>query len=215
MERALVYLRIFPGTEAEFDRLHAALPPELQDAIRDAGMRNVTGFRRGTDVWFYAEAAPDRATAFAKLASSPVVVDWSRRLATVIAERADAGGRPLLYEQIFHTDGGAPAGPMSRGLFALVVAPDRIGYYEQLHAEPWPDMIAAIAAAGYRDYSGFRRGNQVVYFGEYHPDIDTVAARIATTEVNARWGKAFEGVITTINTADGKLITGHEIYHQD
>ena len=52
MERVLFYLRIFPGTEAEYDRLHAAVPPELQDEIRASGFRNMTGFRRGTDVWY-------------------------------------------------------------------------------------------------------------------------------------------------------------------
>jgi len=214
MERVLFYLRIFPGTEAEYDRLHSAVPQELQDEIRASGFRNMTGFRRGTDVWYYAEAEPDRATVFATHGPKAAVAAWNARFATIIAESADAAGQPLFFEEIFHTDGGG-VGPMTRGCFSLVVAPDRIPYYEQLHAEPWPDMLEAIAAAGYSDYSGFRRGNQVVYVGEYHPDIATVTARIATTEVNGRWGAAFEGVITTITNADGTLITADEVYHQD
>ena len=214
MERVLFYLRIFPGTEAEYDRLHAAVPEDLQDAIRESGFRNMTGFRRGTDVWYYAEAVPDRATVFAKHGPKAGVAAWNKRFATVIAESADAAGEPLFYEQLFHTDGGG-SGPMSRGLLTLVVNPDRIPYYEQLHAEPWPDLIEAIAASGYSNYSGFRRGNHVVYYGEYFPDIDTVSARMGETEVNTRWGQAFEGVITTITTPDGKLITADEVYHQD
>jgi len=215
MERMLSYVRIFPGAEAEFDRLHTAVPKELQDEIRASGVRNMTGFRRGTDVWWYAEAQPDRASTLAQLDAKEAVAAWDRQFASIIAERTDADGRPLLYEQIFHTDGGARQGPMSRGLFSLVVASEGIPFYDQLHAEPWPDMIDALAAAGYSDYSGFRRGNHVVYFGEYFPDIETVSARIGITEVNARWGKAFEGVITRITTPDGKLITAEEIYHQD
>ena len=214
MERVLFYLRIFPGTEAEYDRLHAAVPEDLQDAIRESGFRNLTGFRRGTDVWYYAEAVPDRATVFAKHGPKAVVAAWNKRFAAIIAESADASGESLFYEQLFHTDGGG-RGPMSRGLRTLVVNPDRIPYYEQLHAEPWPDLIEAIAASGYSNYSGFRRGNHVVYYGEYFPDIDTVSARMGETEVNTRWGQAFEGVITTITTPDGKLITADEVYHQD
>ena len=38
---------------------------------------------------------------------------------------------------------------------------------------------------------------------------------MATHEVNARWGEAFEGIITTITDADGNLLTADEIYHQD
>ena len=51
MERALFYLRLFPGTEAEYDRRHEAIWPELADEIRESGLRNMSGFRRGTDVW--------------------------------------------------------------------------------------------------------------------------------------------------------------------
>jgi L-rhamnose mutarotase len=214
MERVLFYLRIFPGTEAEYDRLHAAVPQELQDAIRASGFRNMTGFRRGTDVWYYAEAHPDRATVFAAHGPKAVVAAWNERFATIIAESADGHGQPLFYEELFHTDGGGE-GPMTRGFINIVVNPARIDDYEDLHAHPWPDLIEAIAASGYRDYTGFRRGNHVVYYGEYHPDLPTVTARMGTYEVNARWGKAFEGVITTITTADGSLITADEVYHQD
>jgi L-rhamnose mutarotase len=54
-----------------------------------------------------------------------------------------------------------------------------------------------------------------VYYGEYYPDMATVVARIGATEVNARWGKAFEGVITTITDPDGNLYTAREIHHND
>lgn len=104
---------------------------------------------------------------------------------------------------------------MTRGLFSLVIDPERSAEYEALHADPWPDLIDAIAKAGFRNYSGFRRGASVVYYGEYHPDMTTVFGKMAGFEVNARWGKAFEGVITKITNDDGSLITAQEIYHQD
>lgn len=214
MERVLFYFRLFPGTEAEYDRLHRAVPQELQDEIRASGFRNFTGFRRGTDVWYYAETVPDRATVFARHGVKAVVHAWNRRFATIIAESADADGQPLSYDEVFHTDGGG-TGPMRRGFLGLVVDPDRIGDYEALHADPWPDLIEAIRASGYENYSGFRRGNHVVYYGEYHPDIETVSARMGATDVNTRWGEAFQGIITTITTEDGKLITADEVYHQD
>jgi L-rhamnose mutarotase len=214
MERVLFYLRIFPGTEGEYDELHRAVPQELQDAIHEAGFRNMTGFRRGTDVWYYAEAHPDRATVFAAYDSKAAVVPWNKRFETVIAESADAQGQPICYEELFHTDG-AGEGPMTRGLINIVVNPDRIADYEDLHAHPWPDLIEAIAASGYRNYTGFRRGNHVVYYGEYHPDLVTVTGKMGTYEVNDRWGAAFEGVITTIVNEDGTLITADEVYHQD
>ena len=50
MDQAVFYLRIFPGTEAEYDRRHAEIWPELVDEIRESGLRNFSGFRRGTKV---------------------------------------------------------------------------------------------------------------------------------------------------------------------
>jgi L-rhamnose mutarotase len=69
--------------------------------------------------------------------------------------------------------------------------------------------------AGFRNYSGFRRGAHVAYYGEYYPDMDAVFGRIGQTEVNARWGQAFEGIITTITDGAGNLITAGEVFHQD
>jgi hypothetical protein len=43
----------------------------------------------------------------------------------------------------------------------------------------------------------------------------TVFGKMATYEVNARWGAAFGGIITLITDPDGKLITADEVFHQD
>ena len=74
-------------------------------------------------------------------------------------------------------------------------------------------MLEAIADAGYRDYSGFRRGAHVVYVGRYYPDFDTVIERINATDVATRWGEALKDAITTITDAEGRNITAHEVYH--
>ena len=58
MDQAVFYLRIFPGTDAEYDKRHAENWPELGEEIRDSGLRNFSGFRRGTDVWYYTEVEP-------------------------------------------------------------------------------------------------------------------------------------------------------------
>ena len=215
MERFLMYLRIFPGTEAEYDRRHAEIWPELVTEIQESGIRNFTGFRRGTDVWYYAECHPDAATAFGIHGPKPHNQRWNHYFRDVIAEIADANGNPFSYDQVFRSDGPPLDGPFQRGCFSLVIDPDRAADYEALHANPWPDLVAALEETGFRNYVGFRRGAHVVYYGEFYPDMDTAFARIGETEVNARWGTAFEGIITTITDADGKLLVADEIYHND
>ena len=214
MKRACFYLRLYPGTEAEYDRRHVAIWPDLEAAIRGAGIRNLSGFRRGTDVWYYAECHPDAKTAFAKLAATKADARWNDSFRPIIAELTDLNAERIWLEEVFHSDGGG-AGPFERGLFALVVHPGRIAEYDARHAHPWPDMMKALHESGFHNYSGFRRGSQVVYYGEFHPDLATAARTIGATDVNQRWNVSFEGIITTITDESGDLITAREVFHQD
>jgi L-rhamnose mutarotase len=215
MERSLYYVRLFPGTEVRYDRLHAELPADVSTEMRDAGLLQVTGFRRGTDVWWYAECQPDRTTAFRQYARGQANKRWGKRFRDIIAEVEAPGGGLIWYDEVFHTDAAPPAGPWRWGCFSLVIDPRAAVYYDQLHAQPWPEMLEAIAAAGYRDYSGFRRGAHVVYVGRYYPDFQTVIDRINATEVAARWGQAFRDTITTFTDEQGLNYTATEIYHQE
>jgi L-rhamnose mutarotase len=214
VKRACFYLRLYPGTEAEYDRRHAAIWPEQAAAIRDAGIRNMSGFRSGTDVWYYAECHPDAKIAFAKLSATKANAKWNDSFRSIIAELTGADGERMWFEQIFHANGGG-TGPFERGLFALVVHPDRIAEYDERHATPWPEMMRALDDAGFHNYSGFRRGSQVVYYGEFHPDLATAVRTIGATDVNRRWNVSFQGIITTITDATGNLLTAREVFHQD
>ncbi len=215
MERCLHYFRLFPGTEARFDRLHAQIPPEVAEAMHASGLHDVTAFRRGTEAWRYAKAEPDRETAYQRYLEAAISQSRRHELRDVLAELQAPGGGLIWYDEIFHTDAPAPPGPHERAMFSLVIDPDRAADYDRLHAEPWPEMLEAIADAGYRDYSGFRRGAHVVYVGDYYPDFDTVIERINATDVAARWGQALDGVITTFTDIDGRNFRAEPIYHQD
>ena len=126
----------------------------------------------------------------------------------------DSSDAISIYSEVFHTNAGPPAeGPMTRGMLSLVIDPDRAADYDAMHAHPWPELIEALAASGIRQYSGYRRGPHVVYYGEFYPDLRTAFGRMATQEVDARWGEAFKGIITVIRGADGWLITAQEICH--
>ena len=115
MERVLFYLRIFPGTEAEYDRRHAEIWPELRTQIRESGFRNMTGFRRGTDVWYYA-----RGRARSRRPRSRSHGPKPRRTSAGTSSSATSSPRSrtttassLFYDEVFHTDGAAADGPMS------------------------------------------------------------------------------------------------------
>jgi L-rhamnose mutarotase len=215
MQRGLGAWRIFPGREDELDHRLASLPHALRTALSACGLRDVTVFRRGTDAWLYARADPDRDSAMSMLRADRAFATWMADLRDVVVDAESPDGGLAWYDEVFHTDGETLPGPSERGLFSLVIDPRHADRYDALHASPWPDMIAAIDEAGYRDYSGFRRGAHVVYVGRYHPDMATVLLRIGETDVAARWGQALTGVIVAITDDRGRHFTGHEVFHQD
>jgi L-rhamnose mutarotase len=212
LERALLQLRLYPGTERTFDRRHQPAPTDAAEAFANAGLRNVTCFRRGTDVWVYLEADADVDGAMERFASEESYRRWRDSLVDVVAggwERHE----PTRYREVFHSDGPPLDGPLQRGMFVLVVDPEHIGEYDERHANPWPEMIEALTASGFRNYSGFRSGSLVAYYGEFYPDMATATGTIGATDVNRRWSESFQGIITTITDEEGNLFTAQEVFH--
>jgi L-rhamnose mutarotase len=76
---------------------------------------------------------------------------------------------------------------VQRVCFLLKVRPDRLEEYRERHRAVWPDMLAALRAAGWRNYSLFLRDDGLLV--GYLETDDFAAAQQATadTEVNARW----------------------------
>lgn len=76
---------------------------------------------------------------------------------------------------------------MRRVCFQLQVKPDRLDEYRERHAQVWPDMLAALAGAGWHNYSLFVRtdGLLIGYFET--PSLEQAIAGMARTEVNGRW----------------------------
>jgi L-rhamnose mutarotase len=77
---------------------------------------------------------------------------------------------------------------MPRVCFQLQVKRDRIDEYRARHAAVWPEMLRALAATGWRNYSLFLRedGLLIGYF-ETPVSAEQAQAGMAATEVNARW----------------------------
>ena len=51
MERVAFTMRLLPGAEAEYRRRHAAVWPEMLDALRAAGCRNYSIYLRDDDLF--------------------------------------------------------------------------------------------------------------------------------------------------------------------
>ncbi|AEB44748.1 MULTISPECIES: L-rhamnose mutarotase [Micromonospora] len=102
--------RLRPGAEAEYERRHAALWPEMAALLDEAGMYDYHIYRHGLLLicvlrtrWGFDHAR--RVTG-----ASPVQARWSASLAHLFAEIADADGEPLWAYPVFHHPGRPPAG---------------------------------------------------------------------------------------------------------
>ena len=100
--RSAFVLRVKPDKIDEYVEAHRAVWPEMLQALRDAGIRNFTIFRHGTEVFGYFEA-DDLERAGAYMAAQEVSTRWQDAMADLLEERVpDAGPPPL--EEIFRLD---------------------------------------------------------------------------------------------------------------
>jgi L-rhamnose mutarotase len=76
---------------------------------------------------------------------------------------------------------------MQRACFQLQIKPDRIAEYRSRHAAVWPEMLAALKASGWNNYSLFLRADGLLIGYVETPSLTDAQARMAITAVNARW----------------------------
>jgi L-rhamnose mutarotase len=75
-----------------------------------------------------------------------------------------------------------------RVCFVLQLRPDRIDEYVEAHQHVWPDMLDALTAAGWHNYSMFVRPDDGLVVGYLETDdFEAALTSMAATEVNARW----------------------------
>lgn len=77
---------------------------------------------------------------------------------------------------------------MERVCFRLKVHKEHFDEYTRRHAQVWPDMLAALSATGWTNYSLFldREDGTLIGYLET-PDLEAAKAGMARTGVNAKW----------------------------
>jgi L-rhamnose mutarotase len=104
MERVGFTMRLLPGREAEYRRHHAAVWPEMLNALRAAGARDYSIFIRGDDLFAYLEV-DDFAAFRAAMAATEVNERWQAEMAELIDPLTDpATGFHQRLEEIFHLE---------------------------------------------------------------------------------------------------------------
>ena len=102
-------LRLREGCEAEYDRLHTAVWPEVLASIQAAGIRNYSIFRHGQWLFSYFELPVDRVTGGCTLTAeqSEICRRWEalmHELQEPLPESADDNWW-VPTNEVFHWDG--------------------------------------------------------------------------------------------------------------
>jgi L-rhamnose mutarotase len=104
---------------------------------------------------------------------------------------------------------------MERLCYTFDLAAGQEEEYERRHAEVWPELVEALRAAGFSNYSLFRRGREVIAYCECEPTAAEALARLEATEVNARWAQYIRALMTRSVDEYGRFFTVNEIWHLD
>ncbi len=75
---------------------------------------------------------------------------------------------------------------MQRIAFRLRVREDKVEEYTRLHQEVWPELLADMHEAGYRNYSIFADGPELFGYLECE-DWDAAQRVLADSDANRRW----------------------------
>ena len=102
---------------------------------------------------------------------------------------------------------------MERVCFMLNVRPDRLEEYRARHRAVWPEMLAALRGAGWRNYSLFlsEDGRLVGYLET--DNFEAARRAMAETDVNERWQREMAPFFG--ERADERLVPLTEVFHLD
>jgi L-rhamnose mutarotase len=89
---------------------------------------------------------------------------------------------------------------MERVCFQVQVRVDRLDSYRERHRAVWPEMLAALRAAGWSNYSLFLRPDGLLIGYLETEDFGAAQRAMEETDVNARWQEEmapfFENALT-------------------
>jgi len=72
--------------------------------------------------------------------------------------------------------------------FRLRIRAEKVDEYDEVHRHVWPEMIQALEDVGVRDYSIFRRG-QDLFLTMKTPNWNETQRKLDASEVNRLWQK--------------------------
>jgi L-rhamnose mutarotase len=106
---------------------------------------------------------------------------------------------------------------MTRVCFLLKVRADKLEEYRRRHQQVWPEMLEALRATGWHNYSLFLRPDGLLVGYLETPDFEQARARMQDHAVNARWQAEMAPFFESLEQggADASMLPLEEVFHLD
>jgi len=91
MPTVALHTRLLAGREKDYDRIHAVIPPDLDEALRAAGVHAWTIYRSGQDLFHLVEC-DDYAGMREFLREHPANIPWQARMGELLEVGDDYSG---------------------------------------------------------------------------------------------------------------------------
>jgi L-rhamnose mutarotase len=75
---------------------------------------------------------------------------------------------------------------MQRKAFQLRIRKGHAAKYDEVHRHVWPELLQELKAFGVRNYSIFRRGEELFLYMHVE-NFDELLKKLAASDVNRRW----------------------------
>jgi L-rhamnose mutarotase len=90
---------------------------------------------------------------------------------------------------------------MQRVCFLLKVRESKLVEYKERHASVWPEMLTALKASGWNNYSIFLDDTGLLVGYLETEDFDAALASMAETDINAKWQASMTPYFEDLNDA--------------
>ena len=106
---------------------------------------------------------------------------------------------------------------MERVCFLLQVKPALLAEYKARHAAVWPEMLEALRAAGWRNYSLFLAPHGLLVGYLETEDFKKALSAMAESEVNTRWQRDMQRYFDRLDGVppDQGLLRLEQVFHLD
>jgi L-rhamnose mutarotase len=105
---------------------------------------------------------------------------------------------------------------MKRVGFQFKVRQDRLAEYKEYHKQVWPEMLEALRATGWHNYTLFMRNDGLIFgYLETDQDLATAQAGMGAREVNTRWQEFMSAFMDANARPDETFVELEEYFHLD